>query len=151
MDEKKVREAIYCMKASIGETMCEECVNYYKCGHTKMDDMMRTAIEALEKQLPKKGIKEKITEGANEGLHKYYCPICYEKGDLSNKCNVGDYCSDCGQRIDWSEYESGKMKDCNGCFGAAGDDCQKCQEAEESQKEEAQKLFEEVRHGKKMV
>lgn len=42
-------------------------------------------------------------------------------------------------------------KDCNGCFGAAGDDCQKCQEAEESQKEEAQKLFEEVRHGKKMV
>lgn len=25
-------------------------------------------------------------------------------------------------------------KDCNGCFGAAGDDCQKCQEAEESQK-----------------
>lgn len=30
MDEKKIREAIYCMKASIGETMCEECVNYYK-------------------------------------------------------------------------------------------------------------------------
>lgn len=49
MDEKKVREVIYCMKASIGETMCEECVNYYKCGHTKMDDMMRTAIEALER------------------------------------------------------------------------------------------------------
>lgn len=56
MDEKKVREAIYCMKASIGETMCEECVNYQKCDHTKMDDMMRTAIEALEKQLPKKPI-----------------------------------------------------------------------------------------------
>lgn len=58
MDEKKVREAIYCMKASIGETMCEECVNYQKCDHTKMDDMMRTAIEALEKQLPKKVIIE---------------------------------------------------------------------------------------------
>ena len=62
-----------------------------------------TAIEALEKQLPKKGIKEKITEGANKGLHKYYCPVCYAKGDLSNKCNVGEYCSDCGQRLDWSE------------------------------------------------
>ena len=45
MNEKKVREAIYCMKASIGETMCEECVNYYGCDHTKMDDMMRTAID----------------------------------------------------------------------------------------------------------
>jgi hypothetical protein len=54
MDEKKVKEAIYCMKASIGETMCEECVNYYKCDRAKMDDMMRTAIEALEKQLAKK-------------------------------------------------------------------------------------------------
>ena len=39
MDEKKVREAIYCMKASIGETTCEECVNYYKCDHTKMEEM----------------------------------------------------------------------------------------------------------------
>lgn len=31
-------------------------------------------------------------------------------------------------------------KDCNGCFGAAGDDCQRCQEAEESQKEETQEV-----------
>lgn len=54
MNEKKVKEAIHCVKASIGETMCEECVNYYKCDRTKMEDMMRTAIEALEKQLPKK-------------------------------------------------------------------------------------------------
>ena len=23
-------------------------------------------------------------------------------------------------------------KDCNGCFGAAGDDCQKCQEVDQS-------------------
>ncbi len=41
-------------------------------------------------------------------------------------------------------------KDCNGCFGAAGDDCQKCQEEDEkSRKEETQELFEEVKHGKK--
>lgn len=60
MNEKKVREAIYCMKASIGETMCEECVNYYKCDHTKMEDMMRTAIEALEKQLPKKSGNKRV-------------------------------------------------------------------------------------------
>lgn len=42
-------------------------------------------------------------------------------------------------------------KDCNGCFGAAGDDCQRCQEAEESQKEEIQEPFEEVRHEQRKV
>lgn len=41
-------------------------------------------------------------------------------------------------------------KDCNGCFGAAGDDCQKCpEEADKSQKEETQELFEEVPHVQK--
>ena len=91
MDEKKVREAIYCMKASIGETMCEECVNYYKCDHTKMDDMMRTAIEALEKQLPK---KPRISKAY------YGCPDCAAIRSLRQKHN---YCHDCGQRLDWSE------------------------------------------------
>lgn len=64
---------------------------------------LKMAIKALEKQLPKKGIKEKITEGVNKGLHKFYCPVCYRNGDLRNKCNVGEYCSDCGQKIDWRE------------------------------------------------
>lgn len=91
MDEKKAREAIYCMKASIGETMCEECVNYYKCDHTKMDDMMRTAIEALEKQLPK---KPRISKSY------YGCPDCTTIRSLRQKHN---YCHDCGQRLDWSE------------------------------------------------
>lgn len=91
------------MKSFADDTVCEECDCYDRCDHTMVADNAKTAIEALEKQLPKKGIKEKIAEGINKGLHKYYCPICYEKGDLSNKCNVGDYCSDCGQRLDWSE------------------------------------------------
>lgn len=103
MDEKKVREAIYCMKSFADDTVCEECDNYDRCDHTMVADNARTAIEALEKQLPKKGIKEKITEGVNKGLHNFYCPVCYEKGDLSNKCNVGEYCSDCGQRLDWGD------------------------------------------------
>lgn len=103
MDEKKVREAICCIKSFTDDTVCEECDNYDRCDRTMVIDNTRTAIEALEKQLPKKGIKEKITEGVNKGLHKYYCPVCYRNGDLSNKCNVGEYCSDCGQRLDWSE------------------------------------------------
>lgn len=99
MNEKKVREAIYCMKASIGETMCEECVNYYGCDHTKMDDMMRTAIEALEKQLPKK------VENWNGQAS---CPGC--KKLFGNMADIKmlrywdfDCCNHCGQRLDWSE------------------------------------------------
>lgn len=110
MNEKKVREAIYCMKASIGETMCEECVNYYGCDHTKMDDMMRIAIEALEKQISKKPIcvpklySEEL--GFNDEIH---CPSCrryvgFFMEGMSEPEQM-EYCCDCGQRIakDWSE------------------------------------------------
>lgn len=98
MDEKKVREAIYCMKASIGETMCEECVNYYKCDHTKMDDMMRTVIEALEKQLPKKPIDKSCVKD-NDTICGYVgiCPSC--NGIVDDSMIV----CDCTQVLDWSE------------------------------------------------
>lgn len=98
MNEKKVREAIYCMKASIGETMCEECVNYYGCDHTKMDDMMRTAIEALEKQLPKKpDIMDYILGDIN-----FKCPTCKSEY-ICEKGYEHFYCPNCGQKIKWSE------------------------------------------------
>lgn len=60
---------------------------------------------AMEKQTAKKGIREKIKKGYNRGMHHYYCPVCYEKGDLRNKYNVGLYCSDCGQKLDWEDEE----------------------------------------------
>lgn len=61
--------------------------------------------EAVEKQTARKGIREKIKKGYNRGMHHYYCTVCYEKGDLRNKYNVGLYCSDCGQKLDWSDEE----------------------------------------------
>mgnify|MGYP000606243320 FL=1 len=60
---------------------------------------------AVEKQTAKKGIREKIKKGYNRGMHHYYCPVCYEKGDLRNKYNVGLYCSGCGQKLDWGDEE----------------------------------------------
>lgn len=60
---------------------------------------------AVEKQTARKGIREKIKKGYNRGMHHYYCPVCYEKGDLRNKYNVGLYCSDCGQKLDWGDEE----------------------------------------------
>nr|DAM97556.1 MAG TPA: TFIIB zinc-binding [Caudoviricetes sp.] len=60
---------------------------------------------AVEKQTARKGIREKIKKGYNRGMHHYYCPVCYEKGDLRNKYNVGLYCSGCGQKLDWGDEE----------------------------------------------
>ena len=58
---------------------------------------------AVEKQTARKGIREKIKKGYNRGMHHYYCHVCYEKGDLRNKYNVGLYCSGCGQKLDWED------------------------------------------------
>ena len=60
---------------------------------------------AVEKQTARKGIREKIKKGYNRGMHHYYCPVCYEKGDLRNKYNVWLYCSGCGQKLDWGDEE----------------------------------------------
>ncbi len=61
-------------------------------------DALVLAIEALEKQIPKKPIKL-IDWGNNR------CPCCGtlygEDGIMENY----DYCPDCGQKIDWSDDE----------------------------------------------
>lgn len=77
----------------------EECAKYEEIG------ILEECRAAVEKQTARKGIREKIKEGYNRGMHHYYCPVCYEKGDLRNKYNVGLYCSDCGQKLDWSDEE----------------------------------------------
>ena len=117
MDEKKVREAIYCMKSFADDTVCEECDNYDRCDHTMVADNARTAIEALERQLPKKPIiktEKEVPYTHNLGrLLRFRCPNCgrfivaiYESdtergGGISNSLKG---CSTCLQAIDFSEY-----------------------------------------------
>ena len=115
MNEKKVREAIYCMKSFADDTVCEECDNYDRCDHTMVADNARTAIEALEKQLPKKPI---------EYEDKYYaCPICgnvlmhkYEKYPtiLADRKNGLPCCLSCLQVIDWPESQTRFRQERNG-------------------------------------
>lgn len=103
MEEKKVREAIDELKtlAFIAKKTLALIPDYAKEYNNEIV-ALETGIKALEKQLPRKGIKKKITNGTNKGLHEFYCPVCTGNGDWSNKCNVGEYCSDCGQKLDWS-------------------------------------------------
>ena len=51
----------------------------------------KTAIEALEKQIPKKPKNR-------EGTTYFYCPCC-------DSNNINEYCGDCGQALDWSDTE----------------------------------------------
>lgn len=98
MDEKKVREAIYCMKSFADDTVCEECDNYDRCDHTMVADNARTAIEALEKQLPKKPIDKSCVKD-NDTIYGYVgiCPSC--NGIVDDSMIV----CDCAQVLDWSE------------------------------------------------
>lgn len=97
MDEKKVREAIEALQGQvdwlkrIDDKCCEEvhrcCIEYFK-----------TALEALEKQLPKKVVDKSLVKDNDIVVGAVgRCP-CYNEiiDDTTNIC-------DCGQKINWSE------------------------------------------------
>lgn len=93
MDEKKVREAIEWMK---NERIIHKCSTYISPSIPKeqinlIEEYYNLAIEALEKQLPKKPVLKRKAYG---GI--MVCPIC-EVSDY------GKYCRRCGQKIKWSE------------------------------------------------
>ena len=94
MDEKKVREAIEDFKKLAELLQNKESVAVEHCN---------IAIEALEKQLPKKPTYE--GDGyAPDGTFVYdawECPNCGECYEVDY--DDYDYCPKCGQKIDWSE------------------------------------------------
>ena len=99
MDEKKVREAIEGLKIQIQtyEDMIF-CRKHFEpkndCGrYEEKIAICKTAIEALEKQLPKKPI-----EHSAKFATIYECQTCGNV-DVCGQKN----CDNCGQRIDWSE------------------------------------------------
>ena len=96
MDEKKVREAIEDFKKLAELLQNKESAAVEHCN---------IAIEALEKQLPKKPTYE--GDGyAPDGTFVYdtwECPNCGECYEVDY--DDYDYCPNCGQRIDRGEEE----------------------------------------------
>ena len=73
---------------------------YTKEHNGRMCENVNLALEALEKQVPKKPLH----------MHKnYYCPICKEDGwvlwDDAIPNDMDKYCGKCGQAIDWEVSE----------------------------------------------
>ncbi len=90
MDEKKVREAIKYFKIML--------FDMEGMGFKYIPKYYETAIEALEKQLPKKSdIMDYILGDIN-----FKCPTCKSEY-ICEKGYEHFYCPNCGQKIEWSE------------------------------------------------
>lgn len=72
----------------------------------ELTEAMRMSIQALEKQIPKKPIRHAAWED-------FKCPACgsteirpydTEYREYDKDCEF-EYCSDCGQKLDWSDND----------------------------------------------
>ena len=90
------------------KTILERDLNCLKQNKALPDSIeaMEIAINALEKQIPKKPEYEADGYANGELVYDYAkCPICghdFEYGINDWGC---EYCSDCGQKLDWSDEE----------------------------------------------
>lgn len=102
MDEKKVREAILYLKVGIDinkETIASMSGRFPTKSLEKEILNKETAIEALEKQLPKE-IKAIDPERSEEfGDVEFCCPNC-NSHYLCDIADVPNYCPECGIRFD---------------------------------------------------
>ena len=62
----------------------------------RFQSVCKTAIKALEKQMPKKIIRDIKQDEDNRIYH--YCPFCNRQ-----LIRMSMYCPDCGQAIDWND------------------------------------------------
>ena len=74
-------------------------------GSNVSKEAAKIAMQALEKQIPKKPTPidyEKYIDVINNAKSlrgAYWCPNC------KHVVKSGSFCSDCGQKIDWSDEE----------------------------------------------
>lgn len=106
MEELKIlKNAIHCMKVGADMAVCEDC-NLYECDHSDVKDMAMIAIQALEKQIPKKV----VCDGDDESDY-VRCPCCDEILGLNDSIYDDFYyrnwkpmhCIECGQTMIWKQ------------------------------------------------
>jgi hypothetical protein len=97
MDEKKVRKAVGYFK--------ELSIKLRERGFSGASEHCDLAIEALEKQLPKRPRENGMSDGLIKKTKYYTCQTCGNclLTEMMNERQNTNYCWDCGQRLDWSE------------------------------------------------
>ena len=98
----EIEETIKSLKEMFQKGLCE--VNEYK--------MAQVAINALEKQIPKKPIEKVMPYSEEVGFNsEWHCPCCesyigyFTEGMIEPE--QMEYCNNCGQHIakDWSDSD----------------------------------------------
>lgn len=82
----------------------EKAIKYFEMRtvivNKEREKLYNLAILALEKQIPKKPIKDRKQE--IRYTSSYSCPSC---GDGFTGTGIANYCYHCGQKLDWSDEE----------------------------------------------
>ena len=68
-------------------------------------EAIQIAIQALEKQIPKKPRKTDSYRGVLKRVYAYACPTCHNvclEKYMNERLNT-TFCWNCGQKIDWSD------------------------------------------------
>nr|DAF81547.1 MAG TPA: hydrogenase/urease nickel incorporation protein [Caudoviricetes sp.] len=85
---------------------CDNCnLNYAQGTYGDHKEAVKTAIQALEKQIPMKPTPidyEKyidVIDNAKFLKGAFWCPNC------KHVVHSGSFCKDCGQKLDWSDEE----------------------------------------------
>lgn len=90
----ELKQAIVYFEDAIRESdeIIAECSERLQEELTEQKKHFVIALEAMRKQIPQKVIE-------TPDKHKYgYCPVC---GRIYwDKCHVGNYCDNCGQRLE---------------------------------------------------
>lgn len=110
MTEREAKDIIQgkldCMKKCdtfdcLNSDDCDECDYCYAQGtFGEQKEAFQIAINALEKQIPKK--PNKSEKQVIRYVNTYYCPIC-KLGFTGT--GVAKWCYHCGQKLDWSDEE----------------------------------------------
>ena len=131
-----LNNTIHCVKMGLDQAVCEDC-NLYECDYSVVEGLRRTALNALEKQFPKKPIhiheehSEHLWQRDKNGkidlwaFEEGYCngPVCTrcwhsecvhcnEDWETDPVCDCvvdKDICPVCGLELTW------KYKYCHKC------------------------------------
>ena len=102
IDRKRKSENKYesAFNVAIRYGFCGDCrkkLSHDRCeGYDCYDNSVKVIADALEKQIPKKPIMIKDTAETY-----YICSECEMEVDRFDD----NYCSDCGQKLDWTKEE----------------------------------------------